>query len=63
MPTKESRQFKLVVWTTTLAAIFQTIGLVRYISRLPDDWVGITLNTITMIAFVAISIGAFIQAR
>ena len=46
---------------TALAFVFQVIGLVRYIGRLPDDRVGIVLYSITIIAFACISLGFFIQ--
>jgi len=63
MTTKDSRRFRLVGWSAVIAATLQLVGLIRYIQRLPQDWVGITLYTITLIAFIAISIGSFIQAR
>jgi len=63
MTTKDSRRFRLVGWSAVIAATLQTVGLIRYIQRLPQDWVGITLYTITLIAFIAAGIGAFIQAR
>jgi len=62
MSAKETRRFRLIGWSAVLAAILQTVGLIRYINRLPDDWVGITLYTITLIAFIGVSIGSFIQA-
>ena len=43
------------------AFVFQMIGLIRYIGRLPDDRVGIVLYSITIIALACISIGFFIQ--
>ena len=63
MSTKEARRFRLFGWSAAIAATLQTVGLIRYVSRLPDDWVGITIYTITLIAFIAVSIGSFIQAR
>lgn len=63
MPTKDSRRLRLVGWSAVIAATLQTVGLIRYVSRLPGDWIGITLYTITVIAFIAVSIGAFIQVR
>ena len=57
------RNFRILGWLTALAAFLQAIGLIRYISRLPDDWVGIVLYTITLLAFIITSIGAFLQAR
>jgi len=63
MANKDSRRFRLMGWSGAIAATLQTVGLIRYISRLPDDWIGITLYTITLIAFIAVSIGSFIQAQ
>jgi len=63
MTIKDSRRFRLVGWLAAIAVILQTVGLIRYIDRLPEDWIGITLYIITLIAFFAVSIGSFIQAR
>ena len=62
MSTKEARRFRLFGWSAAIAATLQTVGLIRYVSRLPDDWVGITLYAITLIAFIVVGIGSFIQA-
>ena len=62
MSTKEARRLGLFGWSAAIAAILQTVGLIRYVSRLPDDWVGITLYVVTLLAFIAVSIGSFIQA-
>jgi len=62
MNTKDLRRYRRVGWFAVVAAILQTIGLIRYIDRLPDDWVGITLYVVTLLAFIAVSIGSFIQA-
>jgi hypothetical protein len=50
-------------WSAAIAAILQTVGSLRYISRLPEDWIGIAIYTVTLVAFIAVSIGSFIQAR
>jgi len=63
MTIKDSQRLRLMGWSGAIAATLQTVGLIRYIQRLPQDWVGITLYIITLIAFIAISIGSFIQAR
>ena len=63
MTTKDSRRFRLMGWSAVVATTLQTVGLIRYIQRLPQDWIGITLYAITLIAFIAVSIGSFIQAR
>jgi hypothetical protein len=60
---KDARRFRLMGWSGGIAATLQTVGLIRYINRLPEDWVGITIYIITLIAFIAVSIGSFIQAR
>jgi hypothetical protein len=48
---------------SAIACIFQIIGLVRYIGRIPDDWIGIVLFGITAVAFAIISLVLFIQWR
>ena len=63
MSTRESRQFRLFGWLAVVATILQTFGVIRYVNRHPDDWVGIILYAITLFAFIAVSIGVFIQAR
>ena len=63
MKTKNPRSLRIFGWSDVVAAVLQTIGLIRYINRSPDDWIGITLYTITLLAFIAVSAGAFIQAR
>jgi len=55
--------FRIFGWLAALAALLQAIGLIRYVNRLPEDWIGIMLYTITLLAFTAASVGAFIQAR
>ena len=47
--------------STGIACILQSIALVRYLNRLPDDWVGIVLYGVTAIAFGVIAAGFFIQ--
>ena len=46
-----------------IAFILQIIGLIRYIGRLPEGYVGIILFSITAVAFAIVSIGFFIQWR
>ena len=60
---KNKRLNPVFGWAAALAAILQTAGLIRYINRLPNDWVGISLYIVTILAFAGISAGAFIQAR
>ena len=44
-----------------LAFVLQIAGLVRYIVRLPGDYVGIVLYSITAVAFAVIAAGFYIQ--
>jgi len=60
---KNKRLYPVFGWAAAIAAVLQTAGLIRYINRLPNDWVGISLYVVTILAFVGISAGAFIQAR
>jgi len=46
-----------------VACVLQVIGLIRYIGRLPEDYVGIGLFSFTAVAFAVVSIGYFIQWR
>ena len=63
MKTKNPRNLCIFGWSAAVAAVLQTIGLIRYVNRLPDDWIGITIYAITLLAFIVASIGAFLQAR
>ncbi len=40
-----------------VACIFQVIGLIRYIGRLPEDYVGIGLFSFTAVTFAIVPIG------
>lgn len=37
MKPNEVKRLRLFGWSATVAAILQTIGLIRYLNRLPDD--------------------------
>lgn len=41
--------------------LLQIIALARYISRLPDDWIGITIYIVTILAFGAAAIVTYIR--
>ena len=63
MKLQDAKYLGLFGRSAAFAAILQTIGLIRYINRLPDNWIGIALYAITLVAFVLVSIGSFTQAR
>ena len=46
-----------------IACILQVIGLIRYMGRLPEDYVGIALFSITAIAFAFVSLGFYLEYR
>lgn len=61
-----SRKGKYNRWLAAgaaLACMLQVIGLLRYVNRLPDDWIGITLYIVTIVAFALVALGFYFQAR
>jgi ABC-type transport system involved in cytochrome bd biosynthesis fused ATPase/permease subunit len=59
MRTGGSRVTFLVGVLSAVACILQITGLVRYLNRLPDDRLGISLYVITIVAFALVSIEHF----
>lgn len=51
----------IFAWAGLIAGVLQLIGLLRYVDRLPDDWIGIALYVITILAFAALSFFGFSQ--
>ena len=48
---------------SAIACLLQIILLLRYLDRLPDDWVGIGLYAAAIVAFAIGAIGFYIQWR
>lgn len=46
-----------------VACVLQITGLIRYLGRLPEDRLGITLYVITIVAFALVSIEHFARWR
>ena len=46
-----------------VACLLQIVGLVRYVGRLPDDWLGIALYAVSALAFAAGALGFTVQWR
>jgi hypothetical protein len=44
---------------SAFAFLLQSIGTVRYVWRLPDDWVGIGLYLTTAVLFAVIAVGFY----
>jgi hypothetical protein len=57
--TMKSRNMLIAAVCSTVACLLQVIGLIRYLSRLPDDWVGIGLYIATIVAFALGAIGFY----
>ena len=47
----------------SVACILQVIGLIRYVGRVPEDYIVISLFSFTAVIFAIVSIGFFIQWR
>ena len=63
MKPRRSRATFLVGVLSGVACLLQITGLMRYLGRLPEDRLGITLYVITIIAFALISIEHFARWR
>jgi len=61
MEKSKSKGWFLGAVALIIACILQIIGLSRYVGRLPEDWVGIVIYTVTVVAFGLAAIGFFIQ--
>ena len=59
----KTRGLLIVAVSAIVACVLQVIGLVRYLGRLPEDWVGIGLYSATIIAFAIVAVGFYIQWR
>jgi hypothetical protein len=63
MEDRESRTLRAAAVCSAVACLLQIVGLVRYVARLPDDWVGIGLYATTIIALAIGAAGFYIRAR
>ena len=55
------------VWTAAVApaigCVLQVVALVRLVRRLPDDWVGIGIYSVTLAAFALAAITGYVRWR
>jgi len=63
MDVLKSKGLVIAAIFSVVACLFQIIGLIRYLSRLPDDWIGIALYIVTIVAFLLGAVGFYIQWR
>ena len=54
---KNPRGYLFAAMVSGFAFLLQGIGTIRYVSRLPDDWVGIGLYVTTAVLFAVIAVG------
>jgi hypothetical protein len=60
---KNTGSFRFASILMAVAALLQIFGLVRYLDRLPEDWVGIGFFIVTIVAFVVASFGFYVRWR
>ena len=63
MKTGKAKNMLLGAAASAVACLLQIIGLVRYVGRLPDDWVGIGLYVVSAIAFAVGALGFYVRWR
>ena len=63
MKTGKVQNMLLGAVASAVACLLQLVGLVRYVRRLPDDWVGIGLYAVTALAFAAGALGFYVRWR
>jgi hypothetical protein len=59
----QQKSLRIAAVISAVACLFQIIGLVRYVGRLPDDWIGIGLYAVTIVAFAVGAIGFYVRAK
>jgi hypothetical protein len=56
---KNPQGYLFAALCSALAFLLQGIGTIRYVSRLPDDWVGIGLYVTTAVLFAVAAVGFY----
>ena len=63
MHARSSRSTLVFAATTAVACLLQIVGLIRHVSRLPEDWIGIGLYATTIAALAAGALGFYARWR
>jgi hypothetical protein len=63
MKATNPRGYLIAAVIAVIACTVQIVGLLRYIDRLPEDWVGIGLYIITIVAFALVAFGFYVQSQ
>jgi len=61
MKMKKSSSWLFAAVCATIAFILEAIGAARYVTRLPDDWVGIGLYVSASVLFAIAAFGFYIK--
>jgi hypothetical protein len=60
---KHAGSFRFASIFMAIAVLLQIFGLIKYLDRLPEDWAGIGLYIVTIVAFVIASFGFDVKWR
>ena len=63
MHARSSRSTLVFAASAAVACLLQIVGLVRYVGRLPEDWIGIGLYAVTIAALAAGALGFYVRWR
>ena len=63
MKSRTSTAFLVASVCLAIACVLQAVGLARYVSRLPDDHVGIGLYIVALVAFAIGALGFYLRWR
>lgn len=61
MKTNSSKNMLIGAVASAVACLLQVVGLIRYVGRLPDDWVGIGLYAASIVAFALGAFGFYVR--
>ena len=56
-----SRELWVPAVLFTVGFALEVIGTVRYVRRLPDDWIGIVLYVTTTVLFAVLAVGFYLR--
>ena len=63
MPLHSSKRMRIAAVIAVILAAFQVISLTRYVSRLPDDTLGVWLHVATIFLWALVAILFFRGSR
>lgn len=63
MSMSKKRLWRITSTCAVVACLFRVVGLIRYLDRVPGDWIGIGLYVVTIAAFAVGAVGSYIQGQ